>query len=184
MVEGQRTEFATVLRMSDVDWYSVEVGPPDAPHVIAAPYQLLKRMTAALLFQFLRKDIQFEDLDDETLEALASYAADEKFEETLEGTRRNYDAFQIGGRPDRFVVAEIIHGDAYFLGEEKHHVLIDMVILCSTGASPSDGNKRIQRTAVKKWFRQDRKKRTADRRFAGDDWEIEFAQLKSWATEP
>lgn len=184
MIEGLKTELATVLRMSEVDWYSVEVGSPGAPHAIAAPYQLLKHMTAALLFHLLRREIQFENLDDETLHALGSYAADEKFEETLEGARSSYDEFQIGGRADRFVVAEIIHGDAYFFGEEQHHSLIDMVILCRTGASPSDGNKRIPKAAVKNWFREDRKNRSDDRRFTGDDWEIEIAQSKSCATAP
>lgn len=179
-----RRAFTTVLRMSDVDWYSVEVGRPDAPDVIAAPYELLKHMTLGLLFQFLRNEIQFENLDDETLAALASYAADEKFLDILESARRDYDAFQIGGRPDHFVVAEIIHGDAYFLGEEKHHSLIDIVILCNIGASPSDGNKRMQKTAVKKWLHQDRKNRNEDRRFTSEGWEIEFVQLKAWAAEP
>lgn len=183
MIKELRTALGTVFRMSDVDWYSVEIGSPASPNVIAVPYQLLKHMTAALLFQFLRKEIQFEDLDDKTLEALATYATDQKFQEVLEGSRHNYEPFEIGGRTAHFVVVEIVHGDAYFLGEEKHHSLIDMVILRSIGATPSDGNKRTQKAAVKKWFDQDRKNRKDDRRFTGDGWEIESEQLKSWATE-
>jgi hypothetical protein len=184
MTDELRTALATVLRMSDVDWYSVEIGPPDTPSVIAAPYELLKQVTTGLLFRFLRKEIQFENLDDETLEALASYAADEKFLDLLESACHNYDAFQIGGRSDRFVVVEIVHGDAYFLGEERHHSLIDMVILSSTGASASNRSKHIQKAVARKWLHQDRKNRNDDRRFTSDGWEIEFEHLKSWATEP
>ena len=183
MTKELRTAVATVLRMSEVDWYSIEVGPAGTPNVIAAPYELLKHVTIALLFQFLREEIQFENLDDETLKALACYAADKKFLDILESAGRNYDAFQIGGQSDRFVIVEIIRGDNYFLGEEKHHSLIDMVILSSMGGNPSDGNKRVQKAAAKKWFHQHRKNRNADRRFSSDGWEIEFEQLKSWAIE-
>ena len=38
MIEELRTALATVLRMSDVDWYSVELGQLPRPGVIAAPY--------------------------------------------------------------------------------------------------------------------------------------------------
>jgi hypothetical protein len=180
MTEELRTELATVLRMSEVDWYAVEVGPPEAPDVIAAPYQLLKRMTAALLFHFLRQEIRFENLDDETLEALATYAADEKFREILEDARGDYEVFQVG-QSDHFAVMDIIEGDAYFLGDEKHHSLIDMVILCRIGANASDGDKRVK-AAVKKWLQKDRKNRNNDRRFSGDGWEIEIEQIKRWAS--
>lgn len=173
----------TVFRMSDVDWYSVEAGQLPSPDVIAVPYQLLKHMTGALLFQFLRKEIEFENLDDETLEALAAYAADQKFLEILEDTRHHYEPFLIGDRSARFVVAEIIKGDSYFLDEEKHHSRIDMVILSSLGASSSDADKHNRKAAAKRWFDKDRKNRRNDRRFTGDGWEIGYEQLKNWTLE-
>jgi len=184
MIEELRTALATILRMSDVDWYSVELGQLPRPRVIAAPYQLLKHMTAALLFRFLRTEINFEDLDDKTVEALASYGADLRFQEVLEDARRNYKVFEIGDQGARFVVAEVIKRDAYFLGEEKHHSLIDMVILSNTGENPSNGHKNNQKITAKRWFDHDRKNRGSDRRFSGDAWEIGFEQLKSWATQP
>jgi hypothetical protein len=183
MIEELRAALATVFRMSEVDWYSVEIGQLPSPDAIAVPYQLLKHMTAALLFRDLRKEIDFEDLDDQTLEALATYAADERFQEVLEGARHDYEPIEIGERRARFVVAEIMERDAYFLGEEKHHSLIDMVILSSVSASPPDGHKKNQKISVKRWFDQDRKNRRNDRRFIGDGWEIGFEQLKSWTTE-
>lgn len=172
---------ATVFRMSDVDWYAVEVGQLPSPNAIAVPYQLLKHMTAALLFQFLRKEIDFENLDNETREALATYAADQRFQEVLEDARRHYEPFDIGGRSAQFVVAEIIKGDPYFLDEEKHHSRIDMVILSNVSA-PSKRDKHDRKAAAKRWFNQDRKNRRNDRRFTGDGWEIGFEQLKSWTT--
>jgi len=182
MIEELRTALTTVFRMSEVDWYAVEIGQLPSPGAIAAPYELLKHMTAALLFRDLRKQIYFEDLDGPTLEALATYAADQKFQEVLECARRRYEPLEIGERRARFVVAEIIERDAYFLGEENHHSLMDMVILSGVGG-PSNGHKKNQKIAVKRWFDQDRKNRRNDRRFIGDDWEIEFEQLKSWAME-
>ena len=184
MVAGLKEALATVFRMSDVDWYSVEVGELPNPNVIAAPYQLLKRITTALLFQSLRKEIDFENLDNETLQALAAYAADQKFEEVLEDARRHYEPFAIGGRSARFAVVEIIKGDSYFLNEDKHHSRIDMVILSSLGANPSNGDKKIRKAAAKRWFDQDRKDRRNDRRFTADGWEIGPEQLKSWTIEP
>ncbi|HUN62574.1 MAG TPA: hypothetical protein VMU53_11315 [Candidatus Sulfotelmatobacter sp.] len=182
MIAELRMALATVFRMSEVDWYSVEIGRLPSPEAIAVPYQLLKHMTAALLFRDLRKQIDFEDLDDPTLEALAAYAADQKFQEVLEGARCHYEPIEIGERRVRFVVTEIIERDAYFVGEENHHSLIDIVILSSVGGSPSDGHKRNQKIAVKRWFDQDRKNRRNDRRFVGDDWEIECERLKPLVT--
>jgi hypothetical protein len=184
MIRELGTAFATVLRMSDVEWYSVELGQPPCPNVIAAPYQLLKSVTGALLFRFLRKKIDFEDLDDETLEALATYAADQKLQEVLERARRNYLTFEVGDQHARFVLVEIIKRDTYFLGEEKHHSLIDMVILSNADENLSKGHKKNQKISVKRWFDQDRKNRRNDRRFSGDGWEITSEQLKSWATKP
>jgi hypothetical protein len=184
MIEELRTALATLLRMSDLEWYSVELGQLPRPNVIAAPYQLLKGMTTTLLFRLLRKEIDFEDLDDETLKALATYAADLRFQDVLEDARRHYKPFEIGDQHMRFEIVEIIKRDNYFLGEEKHHSLIDMVILSSAGESPSNGHKNNQKFVVKRWFDQDRKNRRNDRRFSGDGWEIEFEELKSWATQP
>jgi len=183
MTVDLKTALRTVLRMSDIDWYSVEVGQLPSPAVIAAPYQLLKHMAAALLSRELRKEIDFEELDDETLQALATYAADQKFLDVLEDARRHYESVEIGERHAPFVVAEIIKGDAYFLDEENHHSLIDMVILSSVGASPSDGRKKNQKIAAKSWLDQDRKNRRSDRRFTGDGWEITPEELESWVLE-
>jgi hypothetical protein len=182
MTVDLRTALRTVLRMSDIDWYSAEIGQSPNPTVIAAPYQLLKHMTAALLSRGLRKQIDFEDLDEVTLEALATYAADQKFQDVLEDARRHYESVEIGERRAHFVIAEIIKEDAYFLGEENHHSLIDVVILSSIGATPSDGRRKNRKIAAKRWLDQDRKNRRSDRRFTGDGWEISFEQLKSWAT--
>jgi len=104
MTEELKVALATDLRMSEVEWYSVEVGQLSDPIVIAAPYQLLKRMTADVIPQFLKKLVDFENLDDQTLEALASYAADQRFQEILEDARRNYKPFEIGNRSAQFVV--------------------------------------------------------------------------------
>ena len=104
MTEELKVALATDLRMSEVEWYSVEVGQLSDPIVIAAPYQLLKRMTADVIPQFLKKLVDFENLDDQTLEALASYAADQRFQEILEDARRNYKPFEIGNRSTQFVV--------------------------------------------------------------------------------
>jgi len=185
--KGGRTKelqksLATVFRMSDMDWYSAEAGPVPSPAAIAAPYQLLKRMTAGLLFQLLRKDIHFEDLDDETLQALCTYAADEKFPDLLEDARRHYAAFEIGKKGQYFVVAEITKLDPYFLGDEKHHSLIDMVILASAGTGSPEPPKKSRKAAAKKWLAEDRKNRRNDRRFTGDGWEIDLEELKSWAS--
>lgn len=184
MTEQLKTALATVLRMSYVEWYAVEAGQLPHPEVIAVPYQLLKHITIDVMPQFLRKNIDFEDLDDAMLEALASYAADHKFEEVLEDARRNYEPFEIGGRWSQFVVAEIIKRDGYFLGEEQHHSQVDMVILGRIDDISTDGNKTNEKVAVKKWFDQDRKNRRNDRRFNGDGWEIEFEELKACATQP
>ncbi len=184
MIEELRTALTTVFRMSDVEWYSVEIGRLPRPNVIAAPYQLLKHITAALLFQFLRKKIEFEDLDNETLEVLATYAADQKFQEVLENARSGYEPFEIGDQHVRYVIVEIITRDNYFLGDEEHHSLIDMVILSNTGESLANGHKSGEKITAKRWFDQDRKNRGNDRRFSGDGWEIGFEELKSWATEP
>jgi hypothetical protein len=67
MTEELKVALATELRMSEVEWYSVEVGQLSDPIVIAAPYQLLKRMTADVIPQFLKKLVDFENLDDQTL---------------------------------------------------------------------------------------------------------------------
>ena len=184
MVGELKKALATVLRMSDVEWYSVELGQFPHPDVIAAPYQLLERVTVSLLFRFLRKGIDFEDLDDETLEALASYAADRRLREVLENARSNHKPFEVGGQGERFVVVEIVQRDPYFLGEEEHHSLIDVVILSNTGENVSNGRKNSPKAAAKRWFNHDRRNRSNDRRFSGDGWEIGFEELKSWATEP
>jgi len=139
-------------------------------------------MTSALLFQLLRRDIHFEDLDDETLQALCTYAADEKFPDELEDARRHYTAFQIAKKGEHFVIAEIVKRDPYFLGDEEHHSLIDMVILASAGADSPEPPKKNRKAAAKKWFAEDRKNRRNDRRFTGDGWEIGFEELKSWAS--
>lgn len=183
MTEELEAALATVLQMSNVEWYAVEVGALPHPDVIAVPYQLLKHITAEVMPQFLRKRIDFENLDDVTLEALAVYAADQKFFGVVEEARRNYKSFEIGDRSSYFVVAEIIKRDAYYLGEDSHHSLVDMVILSRTGGGPCDKDKKNQRAAVKKWLNEDRKKRRDDRRFTGDGWEIELEELKSFATE-
>jgi len=182
--EELEKSLATVFRMSDTDWYSVEAGPTASPAVIAVPYELLKRMTAALLFQLLRKDIHFEDLDDEALQALCTYAADRKFPDVLEDARRHYTAVQIGKKVEHFVVAEIVKRDPYFLGDDKHHSVIDMVILTSAGADSPEPPKKNRKAAAKRWFVEDRKNRRNDRRFTGDGWEIGFEELKSWASGP
>jgi hypothetical protein len=183
MKEELNKAFTTVLRMSNVEWYSVEFGQLPYPTVIAAPYQLLKHLTADVVFQFLRKEIDFEDLDDETLEVLATYAADQRFEEVLQDAQHTYATFEIGSHFTPYTVADVIKKDPYFLGEEKHHSLIDMVIFASAAAGSSDGDKNVQKAAVKKWLDQERKNRRNDRRFAGDGWEIEFETLKFWTTE-
>lgn len=169
MTEEVKSALATVLRMSSVEWYSIEAGQLLDPEIIAVPYELLKHITADLVPQTLRKRIDFENLDDATLEALASYAVDHKFQDVLEDARRSGEAFRIGTEAAHFAVAEIIRRDAYFLGEDQHHSFIDMVLLRNTG------------TGTAKSFRENLKNRRADRRFTGDDWEVELEELKSWA---
>jgi hypothetical protein len=184
MTEELKVALATVLRMSEEEWYAVEVGELPHPDIVAVPYELLKRTTTDVMSQFLKKLVEFENLDDLTLEALATYAADQKFAEILEEARRNYEPFKIGNRSAQFVVTETIQRDAYFLGDEKHHSLIDMVILSSDPGISSGENKEKQKTAVKRWLGKDRNNRNNDRRFTGDGWDIEPEELKSWAKEP
>jgi len=129
----------------------------------------------------LKKDIEFEDLDDQTLGALAGYAAEERFHEILEDARRHYRYFEIGSSHAHFFVIDVIERDPYFLGEEQHPSRIDMVVLGSAG-EPSSWRNKSQRRTAKKWFHEGLKNRSNDRRFSGDGWELGFDQLKSWTT--
>lgn len=184
MVPELTSNLSTLFRMSEVDWYALEAGSTISPAVIAVPYNLLKHMTGALLFQSLRKGIEFEDLDDETLKALSTCATEQRFEDVLERSRRHYEAFEIGSTREAFVVAEIVRRDAYFVGDEKHHSLIDMVILTRAGSSLSDATRKARKDAVRKWSEQDRKNRRNERRFSGDGWEMGFEELQSLLTDP
>ena len=179
MTEQVQTNLRLLLRMSDVDWYAVEMGGTTSPEVIAVPCGLLQHMTASLLLQSLRKGIEFEDLDDETLEALATYAVGQRFEEVLEHARRQFESFEIGEQHTYFAIAEVIPEDAYYFGEEEHHSKVNTVILANIGSAP---DKKKAKTAVKKWLHEGRKSRTNDRRFTGDGWEVDFEELKSWST--
>jgi|SRR5690242_4970981 len=183
MTEELRTALATVLHMSSLEWYSVEAGQLPAPRAIAVPYRLLKCFTAELLPQMLRKRIDFEGLDDVTLKALASYAADQKFRCVMEEARRRHEPFRIGSGGAQFVFSQIKQRDAYFLGEEQHHSRIDMVLLSATGESTTEEQNNGGAAAVKR-FDEDLKHRKEDRRFTGDGWEIEPEELKSWAIQP
>lgn len=169
MTEEVKSALVTVLHMSSVEWYSIEGGQLPSPEVIAVPYELLKHITGELMPQTLRKRIDFENLDDATLEALASYAVNEKFRDVLEDVRRSGELMRIGTGAAHFAVVGIIKRDAYFLGEDQHHSSIDMVLLRNTSASSA------------KSFREGLKNRREDRRFTGDGWEIELEELKSWA---
>jgi len=182
MTEELKTALSTTLSMSSLDWYSIEAGQLPAPQVIAVPYELLKRITADLVPQLLRKKIEFEGLDDAALEALAGYAVDERFKDLLEEARRNYELFRIGTGGARFTIAQIIKRDAYFLGEDRHHSLIDIVLLVSTENVPS-GDTASERLAFRKWLEEYFKNRTNDRRFTGDGWEFETEELKSWVAQ-
>jgi len=179
MTKELRTALITVFRMSELDWYSVEAGQPSSPDVISVPYELLKYVTGSLLAQTLRKGIDFESLDNGMLEALAGYAVGEKFQKILHDMRYKCEPVEIGDRHSRFVVAEIIRRDAYFLDDENHHSLIDMVILAH--ADPSSSGGHAPRLSVRRWFHEGKKNRKNDRRFTGDGWEIEFEKLKSWS---
>jgi hypothetical protein len=179
MTEELKAALTTLLRMSDLDWYSVEVGSPASPDAIAVPYELIKHVTESLLYQHLRKGIDFENLNDETLQALSAYAADQKFRDVLDDARRHYEPFKIG-QSARFVISEIIRGDSYFLGDEKHHSRIDTIILSSLGANPMTEDKKNHKDAAKRWFDAYRKTRNNDRRFTGDGWEITPEEFKSW----
>lgn len=183
MFEELRSSLATVFRMSEIDWYAIEVGKLPCPNAIAVPYQLLKQMTSRLLFQQLRGQIDFEDLNDESLHALSSYAVDEGFEEVLEHARRHHQGFEIG-KGARYVIMETIQKDHYFLDEDEHHSAIDMLVLSRVGTPTAGPTKKDEKEAVRRWFGQDRKLRTNQRRFCGDGWEIGSEELKSWVVEP
>jgi len=184
MTEELTTALTTVLHMSSLEWYAIEAGQLPTPKVIAVPYELLKRITAELVVQHLRKKIDFESLNEAALEALASYAVDEKFRDVLNEARRNHQLFRIGSGEVRFAVLQVIKRDAYFLGEDQHHSLIDMVLLGSTSANTSNGNTRAQAAAFHKWFDEYLKTRRNDRRFTGDGWDVESEELRSWAVRP
>jgi hypothetical protein len=181
MFEELRSSLATVFRMSELDWYSIEVGELPCPDVIAVPYQLVKRMTSRLLFQQLRGQIDFEDLNDESLLALSTYAVDEGFEEVWQHAHRHYQAFEVGGQ-SHYVISETIQKDTYFLDDDNHHSTIDMVILSRVDASSANDRKN-RKAAVRTWFRQHRKTRMNQRRFSGDGWEISAEELKPWVVE-
>lgn len=182
MTEELKTALSTVLSMSSLEWYSTEAGQPAAPNVIAVPFQLLKRISAELVPQLLRKKIDFESLDDAALEALASCAADERFKDILEEARRSHELFRVGPGGAQFAIAQIIKRDAYFLCDDRHHSLIDMVLLCSSENLPSRDT-ASQRVAFRKWQEEYLRTRRDDRRFTGDGWEIETEELKSWAAQ-
>ena len=182
MTEELKTALSTVLSMSSLEWYAIEAGQPEAPKVIAVPYQLLKRISADLVPQLLRKKIDFESLDDAALEALASYAADERFKDVLEEAHHNHELFRVGTGGAQFAIAQIIKGDAYFLGDDRHHSLIDMVLLSSSENVPS-GDSASHRIAFRKWQEEYLRSRRDNRRFTGDGWEIETEELKSWAAQ-
>ncbi|HXY26190.1 MAG TPA: hypothetical protein VEI73_16180 [Candidatus Acidoferrum sp.] len=182
MTEELKAALTTVLRMSSLEWYSIEAGQLPAPKVIAVPYQLLKRITAELVPQLLRKKIDFESLDDAALEALASYAADERFQHVLDEARHNHELFNIGSGEAKFTIAQVIRRDPYFLGEDRHHSFIDMVLLSST--ENTNGDTANQRAAFHQWWDEYLKNRRDDRRFTGDGWEIESEELESWAAQP
>jgi hypothetical protein len=184
MTEQLKKALATVLRMSYVEWYAVEAGQLPQPEVIAVPFQLLMHISADLMPQFLKKNIDFENLNDQMLEALSCYAVDQKFEEVLQDARRNHAPFEIGDRGCHFVVTEIIKRDAYFLGDEQHHSQVDMVILSRIGEISTDSSKNNESAATKERLDQGRRNRRNDRRFTGDGWEIEFEELKACATQP
>jgi hypothetical protein len=181
MTEQLKGALDTVLHMSSLEWYSVEAGQLPNPEVIAVPYELLKHVTEDLMAQSLRKRIDFESFDDATLGALASYAVKKEFHRVLEEAHRNYEPFRVGSAANQYVVAVINHRDAYFLGEEQHHSLIDMVLLASAGADSVHEEKDNRRATFKKWLDEELKNRKEDRRFTGDGWEIEPEELKSWA---
>jgi hypothetical protein len=182
MFEELRASLATVLRMSEIDWYAMEIGRLPCPNAIAVPYELLKQMTSRLLFQQLRGQIDFEDLNDESLQALSSYAVDEGFEEVLEHARHHHQGFEIG-KSWRYVIVETIHRDRYFLDDDEHHSAISMIILSRSGTPTSERTKKDEKEAVRRWFNQDRKTRADQRRFCGDGWEISSEELKSWVVE-
>lgn len=174
---------STALRMSDVDWYAVEIGDASAPEAVAAPYELLKRTSRALLYQILRKKIAFEGLSDEALRALANYAADQKFEDLVERARSGHEAFKIGDSGARFVIVDLIKGDSYFIGDDKHPSRIDMVILRRVPGLGQEVDKKGGKLAAKAWLHEDRKNRRDDRRFSPDGWEVGVEELKSWLPE-
>jgi hypothetical protein len=60
---------------------------------------------------------------------------------------------RIGDRGAHFVV-ELVRRDPYFLGDEKHHPLIDTVILSNTGENLSNGHKNNPKGAAKRWVDQ------------------------------
>lgn len=182
MFDALRTSLATVFRMSELDWYAVEAGALPFPNAIAVPGKLLAEITSRLLFQQLRGQIDFEDLNDESLHALATYAVDEGFEEVLEHGRRHHQGFEIGKR-SRYVIVETIRSDPYFLNDDQHHSAIDILVLSRAGVTSSEVTKKDEKEAVKRWFGQDRKTRTNQRRFFGDGWEISPEELKAWAVE-
>lgn len=177
------TALSTVLRMSDIDWYSVEIGEPTKPDAVAVPYELLKHASGALLYQILRKKIEFEDLTNEALRALARYAADEKFLEIVEHARRNHVAFKIGDSGAWFVLVELIKDDSYFIEDEKHHSRLDMLILRRVRETGREVDRQSRKLAAKVWLHEDREKRPEDRRFSPDGWEIDADELKSWLLE-
>lgn len=182
MFEELRSSLATVFRMSELDWYAIEVGELPHPNAIAVPYQLLRQMTSRLLFQQLRGQIDFEDLNDESLLAFSRYAVDEGFEEVLEHARRHHQGFEVG-KASRYVIVETIRKDPYFLNEDKHHSVVDMLVLSRAGTSSSEHTKKDEKEAVRRWLGQDRKTRADQRRFCGDGWEISLEELKSLVVE-
>lgn len=174
---------STSLRMSDVDWYAVEIGDPSAPEAVAAPYQLLKCTSGALLYQTLRNKSEYEELSDEALRALANYAADQRFEDLVEHARSNHEAFKIGDSGTWFVLVDLIKGDSYFIGDDKHHSRIDMVILRRVPGLSQEVDKKSRKLAAKAWLHEGRKNRRNDRRFSPDGWEVGAEELKSWLLE-
>ena len=81
MITQLRLSLTGLLKLSKLESYSIESGQLPYPNAIAAPYELVKRGTAEVMALLLKQKIDFENLSDDELPALAIYAADRSFQD-------------------------------------------------------------------------------------------------------
>lgn len=178
-----------VILNSKQEWYSIEEGNlPSFPEVVAVPYDLLKEKTVKKLPSLLKEKIQFKNMYLETLEALSRHAVEKEYEKVFSEAAKKLIHFKIEDRTDPFIIVDRIKKDFYFLGDESHASLVDMVILSTFRNNITEREKekkKEERKAVQRWKkrRNDPDGRSDNRRFTGKGWNLDNKSLRKISTK-